>query len=432
MSSCNRPIQVFEYSTLNVDENSCFKRRHWQLLGWYNETHGGQYFSLTPNGVRFHQFVGVIQVGELLIEILPKVGKLAKESEKAVWRDVLLEMLSECHWMHIHSNEKAALRHRPNSILEAYLELFVYECEQLIRAGLVKKYRFQEKNCKALKGKLIFSKNIQHNLVHQENFFIRHQVFDQDHLINQILLKALQLVGSISSAPMLRDRVQSLLLNFPELSDLKVTKATFDRINLNRKTDSYREALEISAMLLLNYRPDISGGSNNVLAILFDMNDLWEEYIFRQLAKYRKDAWTVRPQSQKRFWHSDNERSFKLIKPDIVVQIDEKYSIIVDTKWKLPESSNPADSDLKQMFVYNEFWNSKTALLLYPAAAYSKLIEFRSGSFKKREDLLHLCGMIKISVLDESNEKLDRDLGKRLSNFIEEEFKRCLKLFPIN
>jgi 5-methylcytosine-specific restriction enzyme subunit McrC len=312
------------------------------------------------------------------------------------------------------------------------LELFVYECEQLIRAGLVKKYRFQEKNCKALKGKLIFSKNIQHNLVHQENFYTRHQVFDQDHLINQILLKALQLVGAISKSPLLKDRVQSLLLNFPELSDLKVTKATFDRISLNRKTDSYREALEIAAMLLLNYRPDISGGSNNVLAILFDMNDLWEEYIFRQLSKYRNKAWSVRPQTQKRFWHADNDRSFKLVKPDIVVLNQENDSIIVDTKWKLPESNNPADSDLKQMFVYNEFWDSGSALLLYPAATYSKLIEFKSGSFKKGKDHLHRCGMLKISVLDESNKKLDRDLGERLSNFIEEEFKRCLKLFPIN
>jgi 5-methylcytosine-specific restriction enzyme subunit McrC len=104
----------------------------------------------------------------------------------------------------------------------------------------------------------------------------------------------------------------------------------------------------------------------------------------------------------------------------------------VDTKWKLPESNNPADSDLKQMFVYNEFWDSGSALLLYPAATYSKLIEFKSGSFKKGKDHLHRCGMLKISVLDESNKKLDRDLGERLSNFIEEEFKRCLKLFPIN
>lgn len=426
MSNCSKPIQVFEYATLLVDENSCFKKKHWELLGWYNETHGGRYFSLTPKGVRFNQFVGVIQAGELVIEILPKVGRIAADSEKPMWRDVLLDMLAQCHWMHVHANEKASLKYRSNSILEAYLELFVNECESLVRTGLVKKYRFQEKNCKALKGKLIFGKNIQYNLAHQENFYTRHQVFDQDHLLNQILLKALKLVATISSSPFLKDRVQSLLLNFPELSDLKVTAATFERIQLNRKTESYAEALEIAAMLLLNYRPDVSGGRNNVLAILFDMNDLWEEYIFRQLYRHKKTGWIIQNQNRKRFWQPDIGNSFKLIKPDIFLKITEEISIIIDTKWKIPDKDNPGDNDLKQMFVYNEFWESASALLLYPTNSFSKLPEFKPGHFINRNDLLHRCGMVKFSVLDESNAKLDPKLGERLSNFIEEEFKRCL------
>lgn len=44
---------------------------------------------------------------------------------------------------------------------EAYLELFVRECEELLRQGLVKKYRAVSKNCSALKGKLLFDKHIE-------------------------------------------------------------------------------------------------------------------------------------------------------------------------------------------------------------------------------------------------------------------------------
>ncbi|EMS33846.1 hypothetical protein C943_04165 [Mariniradius saccharolyticus AK6] len=431
MKDCTKPIQVFEYGSLQIGEDTCFKKKHWEMLGWYNETHGGRYFSLTPKGVRFNQYVGVIQAGDLVIEILPKVGKQAADSEKSIWRNVLLDMLSQCHWMHVHANEKAYLKFRANSILEAYLELFVNECETLLRAGLVKKYRFQEKNCKALKGKLIFGKNIQYNLVHQENFYTRHQVFDQDHLLNQILLKALKLVATISSSPFLRDRVQSLLLNFPELSDLKVTAATFERIQLNRKTESYAEALEIAAMLLLNYRPDISGGRNNVLAILFDMNDLWEEYIFRQLARYKNKKWSLHNQSQKRIWQSESERAFKVVRPDLVISMDGFHSIIIDTKWKLPDGEYPGDNDLKQMFVYNEFWKCKSALLLYPTNSFSKLPGFKPGNFINGNGLLHRCGMVTVSVLDESNSKLDPMLGERLVNFIEEEIKRCPKDYQI-
>jgi 5-methylcytosine-specific restriction enzyme subunit McrC len=430
MNSCKDPIQVFEYATLVVQEDSCFQRRHWQLLGWYNETHGGRYFDLSPNGVRFKQFVGVIQAGDLVIEVLPKVGKQVAEDQKASWRNVLLEMLAECHWMQVHANQKAFLRHRPNSILEAYLELFVQECEQLLRAGLIKKYRFKDGNCKALKGKLLFGKNIQYNLVHQENFYTRHQVFDQNHLFNQILLKALKLVSTLSNSPRLKDRVNSLLLNFPELNEVHVNAATFEKLNYNRKTESYREAIDIAAMLLLNYRPDISGGSNHVLAILFDMNQLWEEYIFRRLYRNKRNTWSIHAQNQKRFWYADTGRSFKLVKPDIVVKVDEDISIIIDTKWKLPDYNNPADNDLKQMFVYNEFWKGQSAILLYPSTVFSEIPIFEAGHYKKGDAILHRCGMLRISVLD-ADHKLDRQLGERLVNFIDEEIERCAKVYSI-
>ncbi len=60
MAFCKQPKQVFEYTTLVVKKIPVSKRRHWQLLGWYNEAHGGRYFDLTPNGVRFKQFVRVV------------------------------------------------------------------------------------------------------------------------------------------------------------------------------------------------------------------------------------------------------------------------------------------------------------------------------------------------------------------------------------
>src|SRR5690606_8945914 len=114
------------------------------------------------------------------------------------------------------------------------------------------------------------------------------------------------------------------------------------------------------------------GGSNHVLAILFDMNQLWEEYIFRSINKRKRKGWTIQAQNQKKFWFADNSRSFKLVRPDLYIRIEGKDSMIIDTKWKLPDYNNPADNDLKQMFVYNEFWNSKSAVLLYPSAVFAE------------------------------------------------------------
>ena len=245
------PIRVFEFEKLHIGGQ--FTEDHLDSLAKYNEEHGGAYFKLGYKSVQFQQYVGVIQVGGLTIEILPKVGKTAStKEEKAKWQKILLDMLQQCNWMTVHANEKAPLQFKHNSILEAYLELFIRECEYLFQLGLIKKYRQTEGNKNSLKGKLIFGKNIQHNIVHQERFYIRHQVYDKNNVYNQILLKALSTIPSITNNPFLNDRLYGLLFSFPELDNIGVTPSTFSNLVFDRKTSTYEEAISIAAMILLN------------------------------------------------------------------------------------------------------------------------------------------------------------------------------------
>jgi 5-methylcytosine-specific restriction enzyme subunit McrC len=419
----NKPIQVFEHKHLPIGEQG-FLKSHWEALGWYNEMHGGNFYSLTHKGVKFKQYVGVIQVGNITIEILPKISQVVEKGDKEKWQKVLIDMLRECRWMHVYAHDKASLRFKPNSILEAYLELYVKECEELIREGLVKKYRTVANNQNALKGKLLFNKQIQINLVHKERFYTRHQVFDRENVFNQVLLKALRLIPALSPSPYLKDKVYNLLLSFPDLEDIVVKHDTFEKLVFNRKTLRYKAAIEIAAMLLLNYRPDISTGQNHVLAILFDMNDLWEEYIYRQLYKCKPPHWKLRSQNSKQFWKLNNSNVSKTVRPDIFIHNQTTDSnLIIDTKWKIPDNNVPADNDLKQMFVYNEYWNSNNALLLYPRANYSEEPIYYEGSFVKngKEISTHGCGVMKISVLDKQNSRLEPSIGQRIKNYLERE-----------
>lgn len=262
------------------------------------------------------------------------------------------------------------------------------------------------------------------NLIHKERFYTRHQVFDRENVINQILLKALKLIPVISQSPYLKDRVYNLIISFPELNDITVKPETFEKIVFDKKTTRYKEAIEIAAMLLLNFRPDISTGQNHVLAILFDMNDLWEEFIYRQLNKSKPKNWLIRSQNSKQFWKLNGSNGYKTVRPDIVVHNQTNdIKIILDTKWKLPDNNIPADADLKQMFVYNEYWVGKNALLLYPNATYTELPVYFEGSFVKKENTntTHGCGVMKMAVLDYNNKNLDRTIGARINMFLQNE-----------
>jgi len=415
----NKSIHLFEYGILQVGERG-FESSHWKSLGWYNEKYGSKFFRLLPNGIKFNQYVGVIQIGNLTIEILPKIGRVSAKGDEKKWQAVLIDMLRECGWMKIHAHEKASLQFKPNSILEAYIEIFLVECEKLLREGLVKKYRVIAGNDLSLKGNILFAQQIQRNLIHQEQFYTRHIVFDRENLLNRILAKALRLIPRICQSSALKDRTYGLILDFPELKDINISNTTFQKLTYDRRTMRYKEAIEIAAMLLLNYRPDIISGRNDILAILFDMNDLWEEYISRQLSKSAESGWSVITQHQKSFWSVDGNNWSKGIRPDLVVTAPGKNPVIIDTKWKIPDDDIPSDVDLKQMFAYNEYWQAPHAILLYPVNDPKDGPKLIKGSFKERKgnSNQHKCSTMKVSILDEKG-RLDRNIGKCILTLID-------------
>jgi 5-methylcytosine-specific restriction enzyme subunit McrC len=323
-----------------------------EKLWQYNDSNNNIYFEAIRHGVKFKSYVGVIRIGGTTIEILPKADKNpATEEDKAIWHSVLLKMLGYCKKIKVDAVSEAALRKKYNSLLDLYFELFLSEVSQLLQLGLIKKYNKNSGNVNALKGQLNFGKNIQQNLIRQERFYTHHQVYDYDHLINQILFKALQVLKTITSNSYLIDSVNRILSNFPEVDTIQINKTHFDKLTTNRKSVSYNEALKIAKMILLNYSPDIKGGDENMLALLFDMNKLWEEYIYRMLLKVEDPSIKVSFQKWDKFWEN------KIIKPDIVVTKNEiindeliRKEYIIDTKWKIIDPTEPGDNDLKQMF----------------------------------------------------------------------------------
>ena len=71
MSSAKNILQVFEHHTLKVDEASAFKMVHFNALEKYGYKTKEKFFSVGNKRIKFNNYVGVIQVKNLTIEILP-------------------------------------------------------------------------------------------------------------------------------------------------------------------------------------------------------------------------------------------------------------------------------------------------------------------------------------------------------------------------
>lgn len=392
-------IQVYEHETILVGETRngvSFEQKHYvslsERLGKKSDT-VFPYYSLIKHhrqdGIRFKQYVGAIQADDLTIEILPKTDKGYEDQD---WKSVLLYMLGKVHRLNITAESCAPQKLRTSTILDFVILRFLNEVESVVHQGLVKTYRYQSKNLTSLKGRLLFSKHLTKNLIHQERFYVQHVTYDNSHVMNCIIKQALSCVAESSANLALRQKACQFLTMFDEVPNIVIDEKLFSTLSFDRKTERYKEAISLSELIVFNNMPNLSSGKKNTFAMMFDMNRLWEEFIYRTLKTNLSGQYIVGAQVRKRFWEA------KVIRPDIVIRDanDPERFFVLDTKWKQPKNMMPSDVDLHQMYVYYKYFNAEKVALLYPSSDSADISKqsIYVGSFIDQErgscDLIYL------------------------------------------
>ena len=411
----NKKIQVFEWEKLAVGQFG-FTQTHFNALVEWQEKQKYPYFKIGYNKIIFTQWVGVLQIKSLVIEVLPKIDSdrysdnfANREESTGRWKNVLIEMLRKTGRLRLRTSDATNLAVRSQSLFDLYFQSYLDEVETLIHRGLVKKYRREQKNRTALKGKLLFQKQIKFNTVHKERFFTEAAEFDRQNIWNEILLAALYVTSSSAQSGLIRARAQNLVLNFPDWPEKTFTPYSFERLVYGRKTEDYKHAITLAKLILLHLNPQVSAGKEKVVAILFDMNRLWEEWL---LATYRSsfkndNAVTILGKKRTGFWKSQFGKD-SFIETDILIEDNRsgtKQYIILDAKWKCPKHL-PTDDEIKQMFAYNLMWNCSEAWLIYPnpksrTTLHGRFIHTKAGSLGMTfvdifDNNKHLCQKLEL------------------------------------
>ena len=412
-------LQVFEHEKLCIGGE--FKETHLTALATYltkNEACG--FYTLLYNGVRFTQYVGVIQVDDLTIEVLPKTDR--HNLSESNWHDLLIDMLKISLHVQAKATTIAAIRLKKLSVLDAYLLMFLDEVAKLLHGGLVKKYRKIEGNQTALKGRLLFNKHVTKNVTHAERFYVSYTTYDKNNIYNTILYKALNTITNLYTSSEVSSKCRSILFDFPECDDVRVSQNIFDRLRYDRKTNNYKKAIELARIILLNYHPDFRGGRNNILAIMVDMNELWENYVYFVLnnAAKQHDTVSIQGQAKTAFWQQPNGYHRKL-KPDLLItgfNGDNIETVVLDTKWKY--QSEPSIEDVRQMYAYGHYFDATRSYLLYPDKIKTdNKVSSLSGVFNPTKAVSmgnQECGLFYIDpIIDSSlNNELGNDILREL------------------
>jgi len=398
----SKPLQLFEYErlkkdkiveyyknqqsdkTFSLDELNSFERKADKIIRELNRYYDreidknenkekAEIFNLIKDGIKFKHYVGVVRIGSLTIEILPKIDQITNNNDydKKLWQSLLYKMVRKATNLDAKLTGFANLNFHANNFISMYIAYFVKEVAYLNRTGLIKKYHRKEGNLASLKGRLNFSKQISKNLVHAERFYVNYSTYDRDNYLNQILLKALIAARRINTSPDLSGKIEAEILNFPEVSNINVSETTFNKINFDRKSNAYKNAISLARFILMKLFPALKSGQTDTIAVMYDMNKLYEKYIEVKLRDALGDEYRVTAQDQIAFWKFKTNNTFRKVKPDLVVYKGEEVVAVLDTKWKIPkEEQFPSIQDLRQMFVYNQYYFDqnlqKRAALVYP------------------------------------------------------------------
>ena len=306
--------------------------------------------------IQARNYVGVLQTKSgLTIEILPKIAdKNDAERSKAVF----IKMLKTLKNFPFKSSNLASLKTQNLPLLEIFISMFLCELEALVKKGIKSDYVALEENLNFLKGKLNINEQIKRNSVHKERFYVGYSEFLSDIKINRIIKTTLKFLYKKSNLNKNQQKIRELLFMFDEVSTCDDYKNFFEQLIINRQVKHYEQTLLWCKIFLLGNSFTPHKGDDIALALLFDMNALFESYVGNFIKK--SFPGTILQHSEKHL--VENPKSFKL-RPDIFL----KDKFIADTKWKIVKSRDDiSQADLYQLYAYGKKHECSNLYLIYP------------------------------------------------------------------
>jgi 5-methylcytosine-specific restriction enzyme subunit McrC len=318
--------------------------------------------------VRFGSHCGIMRVGDLTLEILPKIFSSSKEQT----RGVLVAMLRSTGVL-ADNPSTVSIATQARNLLDIFLLDFCERVNNLLRQGAIRTYQTREENLSCVRGRLNLPEHFRRNVLDRAHIHCRFDelTIDNDH--NRLLRAVLTLLLPLAASPEAKGAVNSLLLRLDDVSRVVCSAADLARLQFTRASAPWRPIFEQANLFLRHRYPDIRVGVHTGPGLLFDMQRLFEAFVGVKL----RGVWrsvpdhTVHLQGPQRHFAVGREGpAFRMI-PDIAVVADGgSVRRLYDTKWKELDWHGGGwgidRGDLYQMAAYAARYGCDRLALIYP------------------------------------------------------------------
>lgn len=313
--------------------------------------------------IKPQNYVGVINIdNKVQIEILPKID-IGDENEL---RKLFLKMLSCLKEFKGKSFKNAQINDSQLPIYEVFIQMYLNEVQELLKKGLKSDYLTIEGNFTFFKGKFLINQHLKHNIIRKDRFYMAYDEFHINRPENRLIKTTLLKLNKISSNGKNQLLAKRLLAEFEMVNQSTNIDKDFSLVKKDRNAQAYQSLMTWSQVFLKNKSFSTFKGTENVNALLFPMEKIFEAYVAKQL-KIKFPEWNVETQKDDKYLF-DNPKTFGL-NPDIYMSKG-RSAIVLDTKWKkLIRNSNNygiSQSDMYQMYAYAYKYDVENIVLIYP------------------------------------------------------------------
>lgn len=252
------------------------------------------------------------------------------------------------------------------------MKMFCQEVLGVCKKGIRYDYVAIEDNRTHLKGRLLFNKQIRHNLVHKERFYTLSDECLSNIPPNRLIKSTLELIHSKTTSHTTLALINQCLEIFEEIPSSSNLEADFLSCTNSRHFSYYNTIMAWCKLFLKNQSFTPYSGGSQAYTLLFPMEKLFESYVAYMLKTYNTQTHTITPQkSSKYLLYAENHDSLFKIKPDLHIQGKDEKIIIADTKWKILKNADDkkhgiSQTDLYQLFAYAHYHKAQEIWLIYP------------------------------------------------------------------
>lgn len=318
--------------------------------------------------IKPQNYVGVINIdNKVQIEILPKID-IGDDNEL---RKLFLKMLSSLKEFKGKSFKNAQLNDSKLPIYEVFIQMYLNEVQELLKKGFKSDYLTIEGNITFFKGKFLINQHLKHNIIRKDRFYMAYDEFHINRPENRLIKTTLLKLNKISSNGKNQLLAKRLLAEFEMVNQSTNIDKDFSLVKKDRNAQAYQSLMTWSQVFLKNKSFSTFKGTENVNALLFPMEKIFESYISKQLKNISTNYSGYKIETQKQTQYLfDEPRKFRL-KPDVYISMNSNPYKVLDIKWKrlntdFKNNYGITQSDMYQMYAYAYKYNVEDIVLIYP------------------------------------------------------------------